>query len=100
MFDGSHGGACAFSSVSSPPLLDAVSLPRSSLIAAALRHLRSRRTHRNRPQQGVMMPRKVLFIVSNANVIGPHNRRTGIFLSDGAGRGRRDFATNNRRTYE
>jgi len=28
------------------------------------------------------MSKKVLIIVSNANVIGPHNRRTGVFLSE------------------
>ena len=28
------------------------------------------------------MPKKILFIVSNANVIGPHNRRTGNFLPE------------------
>ena len=28
------------------------------------------------------MPKKVLFIVSNAYVIGPHNRRTGNFLPE------------------
>ena len=28
------------------------------------------------------MPKKVLFIVSNAHVIGPHNRRTGNFLPE------------------
>src|SRR5262245_7517323 len=38
--------------------------------------------HRNRPHQGVIMPKKVLFIVSNAHAIGPHNRRTGNFLPE------------------
>jgi putative intracellular protease/amidase len=29
-----------------------------------------------------VMPKKILIIVSNANAIGPHNRRTGVFLSE------------------
>ena len=40
-----------------------------------------RTTHRNQPQEDAMS-KKVLIIVSNAYVIGPHNRRTGNFLPE------------------
>src|SRR6201986_2471532 len=35
-----------------------------------------------RPRRGVIMSKKVLFIVSNAHDIGPHHRRTGNFLPE------------------